>query len=321
MFLMRILFVVFLAGSVSAAYSEDGVQALLDRMNHALEVGSYQGTFVLMYGESIETMQVVRERSSAGVREKLISLTGDAREIIRDRGVLTCIWPKHKLVVIEAAHTKHRFPPSFVSAAASRLSHYKIVEMGHARVAGLRCKIIRFEPLDKLRYGHELCIGTGLGMLLESKTFDTNGKVIEKMMFTSFRALQSVPDVWFEPGVKLDDYTWKTAGTGLTEKLQPDPAWEIKNLPPGFSLNSVTRRLMSASKRPVQHIALSDGLASVSVFISKVDLPQYVYQGAHSKGVINAYIRNLNQHRITVVGEVPGKVVEMIGSSVFYAHP
>ena len=78
---------------------------------------------------------------------------------------------------------------------------------------------------------------------------------------------------------------------------------------------------MSAVKNPVQHMILTDGLVSVSIFISKVDDPQNVYKGAHTKGVINAYARDLNQHQITVVGEVPGRTVRKIGESIFYSNP
>ena len=321
MILRRLLITVFLAGSISIASAEEGVQQLLNNMNETLEMGNYRGTFVFMHAGNVETMRIIHGYSSGGVKEKLVSLTGDAREVIRDQDVLTCIWPRDKLVVIETARSTHGLPSSLPEDLNELAFHYKLTEVGSARIAGFSCKIIRFEPLDEFRYGNELCINTKLGMLLKSKTFDANGKTIESMMFTSFRMLKSVPDKMFEPSMRLNDYTWKTAGVELDGELQPDRAWKIQSLPPGFSLSSVTRRLMSASKKPVQHMVLTDGLASVSVFISKVDDPQHVYRGAHNKGVINAYARDLNQHQITVIGEVPEGTVKEIGESIFYSAP
>ena len=321
MSLIRLLSIVFLASSLSFAYADGGVQRLLSNMNQTLEMSNYRGTFVFMHNGSVETMKIVHGYSPAdGVREKLISLTGDAREVILDQDVLTCIWPKDKLVVIETARVRHGLPPTLPENPDELALHYKLIEVGVSRVAGFSCKIVRFEPLDEFRYGHELCVNTRLGMLLGSKTFNANGKAIESMMFTSFRMLDSIPDNMFEPSVHLDDYTWKTAGVELNGELQPDRAWQIQKPPPGFSLSSVTRRLMSASKKPIQHMILTDGLASVSVFISKIDDPQHVYQGAHNKGVFNAYARDLNQHQITVVGEVPEETVKSIGDSIFYLN-
>ena len=321
MHLFRLLLLVILTSSFSVTSAQEDIPQLLNKMNQTLETGSYRGTFVFMHNGSVETMRIVHGHTPAGVKEKLVSLTGDAREVIRDQDVLTCIWPKDKLVVIETARSSHGLPSALPENLNDLAFHYKLTEVGQARVAGFSCRIIRFEPLDEFRYGHELCISPKVGMLLESKTFDAKGKAIESMMFTSFRMLNSVPQTLFEPSVHLNDYTWKTASVELNGELQPDRAWKIKSLPPGFSLRSVSRRLMSASNKPVQHMVLTDGLASVSVFISKVEDEQRPYQGAHNKGVINAYARDLNQHQITVVGEVPEDTVKMIGSSIFYSNP
>lgn len=306
----------YFAVTVSAAESD--MEKLLSKMNQTLERGSYEGTFVFMQNGTVETMSIVHGYSDSGVREKLVSLTGDAREVIRDQDVLTCIWPRDRLVVVETASATHSIPSTLPTDLNELAFHYKLTEVDRARIAGHECMIVRFEPLDSLRYGHELCVESVNGMVLESKTFDTEGKVIENMMFTSFRMRDSVPERLFEPSVHLNDYTWKTAGVELDGELLPDQAWKIKELPPGFSLQSVTRRLMSASNNPVQHMVLTDGLASVSVFISKVDDPNHMYQGVHKKGVINAYARDVNHHQITVVGEVPHGTVKMIGSSVTY---
>ncbi len=307
--------------AISADTGDEQFYQLLSKMNKTLERGNYEGTFVFMQNGNVETMSIVHGYSENGVREKLVSLTGDAREVIRDQDVLTCIWPRDKLVVIESARDKHGIPSSLPSDINELAQHYKLTKVGQARIAGHDCTIVKIEPLDDFRYGHKLCIEPENGMVLESKTFDTKGKTIENMMFTSFRMRDSAPENLFKPSVHLNDYTWKTAGVDLKGELLPDEAWKIEELPPGFSLSSVTRRLMSASKNPVQHMVLTDGLASVSVFISKVDNPSHMYKGAHKKGVINAYARDLNQHQITVVGEVPESTVKMIGSSIFYSNP
>lgn len=323
MMLQRLLIIQFItcslfAVSLSASADVDDMQQLLSKMNQTLERGSYEGTFVFMHNDNVETMSIVHGYSDNGVREKLVSLTGDAREVIRDQDVLTCIWPRDKLVVIETAGEAHGLPSSLPTDISELAFYYKLTEVGQARIAGHDCTIIRFKPLDDLRYGHELCIETQQGMLLESKTFDSSGKTIENMMFTSFRMRETVSEKLFQPSVHLNDYTWKTASVDLNGELQPDQAWKIEELPPGFSLRSVTRRLMSASNNPVQHMVLTDGLASISVFISKADDPEQMYKGAHKQGVINAYARDLNQHQITVVGEVPQGTIKMIGSSISY---
>ena len=318
---LQFIFAFSLVATSHAVMADEPFHQLLSKMNQTLERGNYEGTFVFMQNGMVETMSIVHGYTENGIREKMVSLTGDAREVIRDHDVLTCIWPREKLVVIESASDKHGIPSSLPNDLNELAQHYNLTKVGQARIAGHDCTIVKIEPLDEFRYGHKLCIEPENGMVLESKTFDANGTTIENMMFTSFRMRESAPEDLFKPSVNLNDYTWKTANVDMKGKMQPDQAWKIEKLPPGFSLRSVTRRLMSASNNPVQHMVLTDGLASVSVFISKVDDPNSMYKGAHKKGVINAYARDLNQHQITVVGEVPEGTVKMIGSSIFYSNP
>ena len=321
MALIRLLLVALMASNVSAVLADDKTWQLLNQMNNTLETGNYQGTFVFMHDGKVETLKIVHGYSDYGVREKLVSLTGDAREVIRDRDLLTCIWPEDKLVVIEPARAGYGLPSFLPKNLDDLVFRYKLKKEGSARIAGITCQTVRFDPVDAYRYGHELCINTESGMLLKSRTFNADSDTIESMMFTSFSMLESVPDSMLRQTASLEGYTWKIAGLGPDGDLQPDHAWKIRNLPPGFSLSSVNRRLMSTSKSPVQHIVLSDGLASVSVFISKVEDPKHVYEGAHNKGVISAYARDLNRHQITVIGEVPEGTVKHIGDSVFYSGP
>ncbi len=315
----QLFIIAVLTSSFSVASADEDIAQLLNKVKQTLETGNYRGTFVFMHNDTVETMYIVHGNTPDGIQEKLVSLSGNAQEVIRNDGVLTCILPKKKLVVVESTRGSHGIPSSLPEDLSELTYHYKLKVMGNSRIAGFSCKRIRFEPLDEFRYGHELCINTRIGMLLKSKTFDSTQKAIESMMFTSFRMLSSVPMSLFEPSIDLRDYKWKTAKVEQNEGLPPDSGWKIENLPPGFSLQSVSRRLMSASQKPVQHMVLTDGLASVSVFIKQVEEQQNAYKGAHSKGVMNTYARDINQHQITVVGEVPVDTVKMIGSSISYS--
>ncbi len=156
MILLRLPIILLITCSfsaVSVGASEIEMQNLLSKMNNTLERGNYEGTFVFMHNGNVETMSIVHGYSDNGVREKLVSLTGDAREVIRDQDVLTCIWPRDKLVVIEAASEAHGLPSSLPTDINELAFHYKLTDVGQARVAGHNCTLVRFEPLDDLRYG------------------------------------------------------------------------------------------------------------------------------------------------------------------------
>ena len=64
---------------------------LLEEMCAAMSSQSYSGTFVHLHNNKIESMEIVRRKDDAGEVEKLLSLNGEAREIIRNQDVVTCI--------------------------------------------------------------------------------------------------------------------------------------------------------------------------------------------------------------------------------------
>jgi len=88
-------------------------------------------------------------------------------------------------------------------------------------------------------------------------------------------------------------------------------------LPPGFTLRERIQRVTPLRQTRLEHLVYSDGLSAASVFIEDT-LPGEKRQasGFSSMGAVNIYIRYLGNTRITVVGEVPGRTVEMIAKSV-----
>src|SRR5512146_2617753 len=80
--------------------SQAGV-ALLTKMVRASRHFNYTGTFVYQHGYESETSQIVHYVNAAGGEfERLETLDGPAREVIRNNDQLTCYLPKAKTVII-----------------------------------------------------------------------------------------------------------------------------------------------------------------------------------------------------------------------------
>jgi sigma-E factor negative regulatory protein RseB len=96
---------------------------------------------------------------------------------------------------------------------------------------------------------------------------------------------------------------------------RPGDEWRITQLPEGFRLAERNKYVMPANRMPVEHLVLTDGLASVSVFIEKFD-PKDKFEGTSHRGAVNAYGTVSHGHQITLVGEVPVATVQLIGQSI-----
>ena len=282
----------------------------LERMNQAVQTLSYEGTFVYTHDDEIETMQIAHSHGPDGERERLVSLSGDAREMIRDRGVLTCIWPGSRSVVVEPARAGLEEP---VTAGESLEAYYVLSLAGTERIAGLTCQMVAIDPRDQYRYGYRLCIDEASGMLLKSVMLDEQQQPIEQLVFTNIELTDTLPSEYFE-----SEHTDGAALPPLSaDVLSADElAWSLGELPPGFALQSVMQRPMREGGAPVHQMIVSDGLASVSVFIAVPESAADVYEGLTGAGALHAYARVLDGHQVTVVGEVPAETVRLIGAAL-----
>jgi len=303
-----------------AAWSGQDAKAWLDKMADAVQSLNYEGTFIFARGDKMDTMHIVHGRDAQGIRERLTTLTGEEREVIRDRGVLTCVWPHKNAVTVEATRArKHGIPTTIPSSTQGLDEHYRLSVHGRGRIAGTTCRKLSIAPRDNLRYGHRLCIAEDSGMLLESMLLDARGQPIEKVMFTSLELRDQIPDAHFAPTMIEADHVWHRAGPRQQPfQMKSDPGWQIARKPPGFEVTSVSKRVIAASPQPVQHMILTDGLASVSVFIARPMERTAFFKGTTQSGALNAFARSVNDYQITVVGEVPADTVRMIGQSMAY---
>jgi sigma-E factor negative regulatory protein RseB len=318
--LLRIVLASSLALAPAAWAADHRADLLLARMIEAVENLNYEGTFVYIHGYKTETMQIVHARDERGQRERLISLTGEPREVIRDDNILTCIWPDSRAVVIEPRRSRlGGLPAAIPERGFGPDSPYLFRLEGEQRIAGLPCRSLHILPRDDLRYAHRLCINEESGMLLKSEMLDHEGRTIEQFMFTSIKFPDRMSDERFEPVMKGEGFnTYRVDTQPGHSELPPDPGWKVREIPAGFHLASVTKRPMAANQNPVQHIVLSDGLATVSVFIARADSLDDMYMGVSQSGALNAMAVPAGEYQVTVVGEVPSTTVRMIADSVFY---
>lgn len=308
------------AQTALAAAPGKGVEVWLERMDHALQTLNYQGTFVYFHDDTLETMRVIHKADKDGGIERLVSLNGSAREIIRDHDAVKCILPDSRSVLVEKRSLPAaRFPSSIPNAVntGQLKGHYTFVNLGHGRIAGYDCQVIGVRPRDGFRYGYRLWLDEKTAMLLRSDLVSERGRTVEQVMFTSLTMPRTIPDSELKPAVSGDGFVWHVQG----EKEKPGIAetnerWEVSKLPPGYHLSLDQVQHLAGVERPVRHLIYSDGLASVSVFAEQLTPGKPVLRGVARMGAVNAFGRMLGKHHITVVGEVPAATVRMIGESV-----
>jgi len=305
-------------GTVSIARAQDTAEGWLERLGGAAKSLSYEGTFVYRHEGRMETMRIIHRGENEGEAERLITLTGAPREIIRDEQRVTCIFSDDRSVVVDQRQLSKPFS-SIVPGDVPRLSRtYQLELEGPGRIAGRPAQQILIKPRDRLRYGYRLWADRESGLLLRSDLLDEQGEPIEQLMFTELRTPASIPAAALQPQLSGEGFTWyrdPAQPMDGSARKKPAPRWQASDLPEGFELVTHEVRRIAGSAGPVEHMVYSDGLASVSVYIEK-GAGQSIFRGRSRMGAVHAFGRVVNDEQITVVGEVPAATVARIGASL-----
>lgn len=314
---------VALAGTlpIGGAFAEGGrPQDPVAWLNKIVKSGAevtFSGTYVHQYGSRMETSRVTHVVDDAGEQEKLETLDGRPREIIRKNDDIVCYIPDAKVVKLDRKGAR-RFFPGLLSNVSDITENYSAKLGDVDRVAGFDCQVIVLDPKDGFRFGHRFCAELNSGLLMRAIMVSDKMEVLEQFTFTQLVMGSKVnPDLlkstWADKrGV------WQTDSSALQESPAVDSGWYVQSLPSGFRKILEVKRQMSGKPDPVIQQIYSDGLASVSVFIETAQPNEKMQAGLVQQGNYNLFIRPVPDQpfSVKVLGEVPRASLQQIGNSI-----
>lgn len=298
--------------------SAQEARSWLDRMNRAVEELNYRGTFVHVLDGAAETLYIIHRNEDGRIGERIVSLDGVGREIIRQEDEVQCILPDRRVVLLEARRDLSPLVAALPSYSEELEPHYELTLYTTARVANRPTRVLGIKPRDEFRYGYMLWLDQDTAMPLKSQLTDESGRIIEQILFTQIELLDSIPAAALEPTIDTEGFTWlrPPESTPWTTEVAEGVPWRAASVPGGFKLSVATQSPIAGSEYPVEHLVYSDGLATVSVFIEDPNTKAEVGEGFSSVGSTNAFSLTLRGRKVTAVGEVPRLTVRTIASSL-----
>ena len=298
------------------ATAPQSAEMALVAMQSATRNLNYDGVFVYHRADQLESMRLIHRYADDTETERMISLSGPAREVIRVGSLVTC-W---SLDAPGGALDKN--PPRDIigigfSAPVEKLrGSYTFAIDGTDRVAGRNALVVTVNPRSPDRYAYRLWLDEQTHLLLKSAILDVNGHSLEQVQFTQLEVSTEIPSELLKPGINGTAFQWRTDAEtdGTTAPEMPDwlPDW----LPTGFEIKESGVEQPHEYSGATSHLIYSDGLSMVSIFVETVTDDKQALQGESSRGAVNAYSRLNGKHQITAVGEIPLSTLKKIAESV-----
>src|SRR3569623_1227135 len=269
-------------------------RAWMDKVVTAALQLNYEGTFIYRRDDQLVAMRIIHVADGQKERERLTALSGRPREIIRDADGTVCILPEQIQVRMSVGLSKH-FPPRALDNAAVLEKYYRFKVGGADRIDG------------------------GSGPLLQSDLVDENGNAVEQVMCTDINLVTAVTPAMAQAVVITDDMRKAMAKSTPPQSVPSKTglSWSVARAPAGFTLAEQYRHRNRAGAL-MEHGVLTDGMASVSVFVEPLDAGQQAFEGVSHMGAVSAFGAVVNARQLTVVGEVPVGTVQQIGRSITF---
>jgi sigma-E factor negative regulatory protein RseB len=305
--------VLLFSGSVAAELSPHD---WLDRMNEAVRYLDYEGRFVVQSGDQLDAMYLVHRVDGGVEKERMVSLTGQPREVIRsDEAVACLVSGQDRHINIE--RPPHDQPISPLSSVSSEelSQNYQMVATTGARVAGRKATQILIEPQDGFRFGYRLYVDEETALPLRSVVFDEDKRPVSQLMFVDITIGDGVTPVELDLAsmqiARVDSP--RKAAQGEVEKR----SWRVSELPAGFRLSAHRTRPVEGGE--LEHSIYSDGLATFSVYVQPAG--EQGLSGESRFGSSRAVGRVTDGYEIIVVGEVPAQTLRWVAERVVPSSP
>ncbi len=305
--------------------------AWLGKIHRAAQRENYVGTLIYQRGSVMHASRIQHFSDLVhNEYERLETLDGKPREVLRQNDIVHSLIPEAKLVVVERQDAKDRFPALLATNKGDVLDLYEMRRLSPERVAGMECEVFSLVPHDGARYAVRLWAEKHSGLLMRAQTIGEGGKVLEQVAFSQIEI--GVPSEKQKIlGAIKSAANWQRYEINYQPANIAEEGWLITVPIKGFQKIREVRRplgdLRSAQGSgreqvfEVLQVVYSDGLTGLSVFIEPVSEQRVRREGVASLGATQVVVRKVADFWITVVGEVPAATVKQFAAAVEYRAP
>lgn len=312
--------ILLLMTACTGAYAAEAVvvpgesMRMLRQMAMAARSLNYAGTFVYRHGNTMETSRIWHLVDASGEHERLETLDGPPREVVRVNDDVTCYFPDAKTARIERRITARRFP-AVVSEQLNAVAANYTMRLGRIdRVAGHECRVTMLEPRDALRYGHVFCNELKTGLPLRAALMNERNEALEVFAFTQIEIGAALGPEHVRSRYDANAPGWQVDRPTPSPQLDDHVSgWTVLNRPPGFRKVMEVKRTIRG--RNAAQLVFSDGLAAVSIFVEPAVAGARSAQELSHQGAINLFSIPYGEYVITALGEAPAATIMQFAHS------
>ncbi len=295
----------------STQYPVTGME-WLQVMRQAAGSLNYQGVVAYIKDQQVDSFKLYHQVTEGKERERLVAMNSPFREVLRADGNVARYTADTHQVVVETKPSGQSVLINLPEDTSVLERYYRVNLRGQEYVAGALTQVVALESRDGYRYSRLVWIDTATHLPLKLDVLNEDGLSVEQMIFTTINTKDPIAAQDLQPSVQATSAITQISHreTLPVEGLK----WTFKSVPEGFQILSYSMLKRPPLNSPVEHILMSDGFSSVSVYIEK--RADHFKPGARKLGAASVDSLMLGDFEVTVMGEVPQKTVALIANGV-----
>lgn len=307
---------ILLVSSVGAAEKPSTGLQWLTQMQQSMKSLNYQGTVVFLKNNKLDSMKYFHAINKGVEQEHLLSLNSPMREVLRSAGNVSCLFKESKQLEINHHPSNRSFIIDLPENFSQQSDYYDFELAEQAKIAMLATQAITIKPKDDFRYARKIWIEKKHFLPLKSEVYNRSGHIIEQIMFTKLRIKNRLP--FAKINLKSADVSINHIHQSNSQTMDK-AAFIIDNIPQGFKEIFFIQMQMHNSKQSVEHLLLSDGFSSVSVYQEARD--ETIPINIQLLGTVNYLVKKTAQFQFVVMGDVPVKTIQFIADGIHLKTP
>lgn len=229
-------------------------------------------------------------------------LNGAMRESLQFLGKISYFEQGSQAYTLQSTHNRSVFANIANFDYSKGQDSYDYIILGKGRIAGKQAIAIRMISKDEYRYSYVVWLDVDSYLPLRLDTLNKSNLVLDQVMVVSLRISETV-NSWLE---KLSQQQSPQLLHLPQSTLLDVPQWRVNWLPTGFTVvKKDQHKLVMHDNEPVSYIMLTDGIVSVSIYISTKKIALNEKQKIIQRGSMVLYTYQRGDVEINIVGEVP----------------
>ena len=308
---MRLLLLAFATFLALPAFAQEelSAKAWLEKMSQALQETQYKASIIQLQADHIRPLVYLHGTVDNKEVAFLEYLNGPPKNAVRVADRVTFIEHDQPAYSVQASHIQGVWPQAFSGNISSLESGYQFVLGGRSRIAGRPGQMIRFIPNDAFRYGFQVWLDMETYLPLRFDMLTQDKELLEQMMVVELLILQE------PPALLIEAYKQEWPAVINPAERADGQNWQFSWLPAGFKVVVRDHHRLIGSHEAVEYIALTDGLANISVYVARAGqtpLPEELI----TRNGLSLVTENVGNAEVVAVGKVPTETLARLAKSL-----